>query len=146
LNGLLIPIKPRIDEYEIQELLAYSVLPDPVRFEQAIQDYLTNEKLELYGYESDDVMVGILGFQRDERDQLTIKHIAVRPDSRGAGFGRGLILEAIAMFKPVRVLAETDEEAVNFYRSIGFEINSLGEKYPGVERFACSYCTDSEID
>jgi ribosomal protein S18 acetylase RimI-like enzyme len=145
LNGLLIPIKSRIYEHEIHELLAYSVFPDPDHFEQTIQDYITNEKLELYGYESDDVMVGILGFQRDETDRLTIQHIAVRPDSRGAGFGRGLILEAIAMFKPVVVLAETDEEAVNFYRSIGFEINGLGEKYPGVERFACSYYTDSEI-
>jgi ribosomal protein S18 acetylase RimI-like enzyme len=122
------------------------VFPDPDHLEQTTQDYLTNEKLELFGYESDNVIVGILGFQRDDRDKLIIKNIAVRPDSRGAGFGRGLILEAIAMFKPVRVLAETDEEAVNFYRSIGFEINSLGEKYTGVERFSCSYYTDSDID
>lgn len=41
--------------------------------------------------------------------------------------------------KPERVIAETDEEAVNFYRSIGFEVYSLGEKYPGVERFRCIY-------
>jgi ribosomal protein S18 acetylase RimI-like enzyme len=109
LNGVLIPIKTRIHEHQIQELLAYSVFPDPDHLEQTIKDYITNEKLELYGYESDDVIVGILGFQHEERDELTIQHIAVRPDSRGAGFGRGLILEAIAMFKPVRVLAETDE-------------------------------------
>ncbi|WP_090799000.1 GNAT family N-acetyltransferase [Paenibacillus sp. GP183] len=143
---MLILIKSRIHEHQIQELLAYSVFPDPDHLEQTIQDYITNEKLELFGYESDDVIVGILGFQQEDRDELTIQHIAVRPDSRGAGFGRGLILEAIAMFKPERVLVETDEEAVNFYRSIGFEINSLGEKYPGVERFVCSYYTDSEID
>ncbi|SEC27032.1 Ribosomal protein S18 acetylase RimI [Paenibacillus sp. GP183] len=146
MNGVLILIKSRIHEHQIQELLAYSVFPDPDHLEQTIQDYITNEKLELFGYESDDVIVGILGFQQEDRDELTIQHIAVRPDSRGAGFGRGLILEAIAMFKPERVLVETDEEAVNFYRSIGFEINSLGEKYPGVERFVCSYYTDSEID
>jgi ribosomal protein S18 acetylase RimI-like enzyme len=143
---LLIPIKSRIHELQIQELLAHSVFPDPDDLEQTIQDYTTNEKLELYGYESDDVMVGILGFQRDEENKLTVLHIAVRPDSRGAGFGRGLILEAIAMFKPTVVLAETDEETVDFYRSIGFEIKSLGEKYPGVERFSCSYVTESEID
>ncbi|MNW71139.1 hypothetical protein D3C74_508110 [compost metagenome] len=35
------------------------------------------------------------------------------------------------------ITAETDREAVGFYRSTGFPITSLGEKYPGVERFAC---------
>jgi hypothetical protein len=33
--------------------------------------------------------------------------------------------------------------AVNFYRNIGFEITSLGEKYPGVERFQCILLRDS---
>lgn len=32
---------------------------------------------------------------------------------------------------------ETDQEAVGFYQSLGFNIKSLGEKYPGVERFWC---------
>jgi ribosomal protein S18 acetylase RimI-like enzyme len=133
-------------EQQIQELLAYSVFPDPDNLEETLQEYEADDHLELYGYESDDVMVGILGFKREGGNKLTITHIAVRPDSRGAGFGRGLILEAIAMFKPSVVQAETDEEAVDFYRSIGFEIKSLGEVYPGVERFACSYDTDSESD
>ena len=35
------------------------------------------------------------------------------------------------------IYAETDQDAVNFYKNIGFHITSLGEKYPGVERFAC---------
>ncbi|MNU09693.1 hypothetical protein D3C72_2564150 [compost metagenome] len=35
------------------------------------------------------------------------------------------------------ITAETDHEAAGFYRSAGFTVTSLGEKYPGVERFAC---------
>ena len=31
--------------------------------------------------------------------------------------------------------AETDKEAVEFYKKIGFQVKSLGEKYPGIERF-----------
>ena len=31
----------------------------------------------------------------------------------------------------------TDDEAVEFYKKIGFQVKSLGEKYPGVERFCC---------
>jgi len=37
------------------------------------------------------------------------------------------------------IVAETDYEAVDFYRRYGFVITSLGEKYPGVERFLCQY-------
>ncbi|WP_268921683.1 hypothetical protein [Metabacillus sediminilitoris] len=37
------------------------------------------------------------------------------------------------------ITAETDKEAVVFYRNYGFKITSLGEKYPGVERFLCEY-------
>ena len=29
-------------------------------------------------------------------------------------------------------------DAVEFYRKLGFSIESLGEKYPGVERFRCT--------
>ncbi|MCY1251522.1 hypothetical protein D9M72_652950 [compost metagenome] len=35
------------------------------------------------------------------------------------------------------IYAETDQEAVLFYKNLGFHITSLGEKYPGVERFGC---------
>ena len=34
--------------------------------------------------------------------------------------------------------AETHRDAVDFYKRLGFDIESLGEKYPGVERFWCT--------
>ncbi|MDP2859713.1 MAG: hypothetical protein Q8P50_17310 [Bacillota bacterium] len=37
-----------------------------------------------------------------------------------------------------RLYAETDGEAVGLYVKCGFRIESLGEKYPGVERFLCT--------
>lgn len=40
-------------------------------------------------------------------------------------------------FHPSVLSAETDAEAVGFYRSCGFTVRSLGEKYPGTERFLC---------
>jgi hypothetical protein len=33
--------------------------------------------------------------------------------------------------------AETDADAVDFYRAIGFAVENLGERYPGVERRRC---------
>jgi len=85
-------------------------------------------------------VAGIIGFKKDDED-LIILHIAIKPEFRGLGFGKGQILEAIDLIKPLKVIAETDDDAVDFYRRIGFEIESLGEMYPGVERYKCTFKT-----
>lgn len=136
-------ISSRLDDLEVKELLAYAVFPDPERMDQAVEAYRKPNGLDLYGYEEDDVLVGIIGVDASE-GELTIKHIAVTPENRGKDYGRGMILELMLQLKPVRVIAETDEESVGFYRSIGFEIYSLGELYPGVERYRCVYEVEEE--
>ncbi|WP_309123003.1 GNAT family N-acetyltransferase [Paenibacillus sp.] len=137
---MLKPINHRVREQEIVEILETCVFPDPERLEQVVAEYENNPELRLYGYESEEEIVGVIGFERmDGGDDLLIRHLAVKPECRGAGFGRGQILELIEMAKPRLVAAETDEEAVEFYRRIGFEIESLGERYPGVERYRCTY-------
>jgi ribosomal protein S18 acetylase RimI-like enzyme len=57
---------------------------------------------------------------------------------RGEGLGRRLINEILSLQGGSTIQAETDKDAVNFYRSCGFEVKSLGELYPGVERFVCT--------
>ena len=36
------------------------------------------------------------------------------------------------------LVAETDADAIGFYQCCGFAVESLGELYPGVERFRCT--------
>ncbi|MFD0698828.1 GNAT family N-acetyltransferase [Paenibacillus sp. GCM10027628] len=141
---MLVEVKSRLEETKIQELLGYSVFPDPERLDSTIELYMNDSELQLFGYESEGVMVGIIGFRLNEAREMIITHLAVEPESRGVGFGRGIILEIIEEVKLVRIITETDEEAVEFYRNIGFVINSLGEQYPGVERFRCTYEIDEE--
>nr|WP_193580796.1 GNAT family N-acetyltransferase [Paenibacillus aceris] len=125
-------------------MLSYSVFPDTDELEKSINLYENDSNMWLYGYESEGILVGIIGFRIDDAQEMTIQHLAVEPHSRGAGFGRGIILEMIEEMHPVKIMAETDEDAVQFYRSIGFVIRSLGEKYPGVERFLCTYEVEPE--
>lgn len=47
-----------------------------------------------------------------------------------------MVNEWMALEQPLVVTAETDHDAVGFYRTYGFSIHSLGEKYAGVERFS----------
>lgn len=74
----------------------------------------------------------------DEAGECVLRAIAIKAAHRRAGVGRRLVQEAIARSDAAMVHAETDNDAVDFYSRLGFSVTSLGEKYPGVERFACS--------
>ena len=75
----------------------------------------------------------------DVAGEWVIDAVAVVAVQQFRGVGRLLIREAIARAGAEALLAETDRDAVDFYVRCGFSIASLGEKYPGVERFACRW-------
>lgn len=138
-STVLVDIKNRIDEAEVKELISYSVFPEPEVLEQVIEDYRTDDQLKLYGLMMEDILIGMIGYEFKADRVLEIKHISVRPECRGEGYGRGLILEVIPLESPIEIVAETDDDAADFYRNIGFTIESLGELYPNVERYKCIY-------
>ncbi len=136
---MFVDIKSRLDESQFRELLSYSVFPDESRLIHTINEYQTNDDHEIYGYEADGEVIGMLGIKMCEGSILHILHLSVHPSFRGLGYGRGLLVELIEMKKPNQLMAETDLDAVDFYRNVGFSIVSLGETYQGVERFKCMY-------
>ena len=84
---------------------------------------------------------GCIAYRR-EVGSLEILNIGVGPASRKQGVGRRLVEAVIRLEGPRRAWLETDNDAVGFYRSCGFVVKSLGEKYPGIERFECSRTGD----
>ncbi|MET3942909.1 ribosomal protein S18 acetylase RimI-like enzyme [Paenibacillus sp. PvP094] len=134
---MLINLKSRIQEPEVQELLSYSVFPDPEQVGQALQQYVNKDELLLDGYEDEGQLVGLVGYEKTGNSEITIQHIAVLPENRFKNYGRGMIAQLLEKYNPDKLIAETDQEAVEFYRNTGFVVYSLGELYPGVERFRC---------
>ncbi|WP_342555398.1 GNAT family N-acetyltransferase [Paenibacillus sp. FSL R7-0652] len=143
---LLKNLKPRLQEPEVQELLSYSVFPDPDQVDQAIQQYAEQDALFLSGYEDEDQLVGLIGYEHTGASEITIRHIAVLPENRFKNYGRGMISQLLAAHNPDTLIAETDQEAVEFYRNSGFVVYSLGELYPGIERFRCVLEKEDEED
>lgn len=80
-------------------------------------------------------VVGILGLDVSG-STATVRALAVDPAHRRHGLGRALLHAALEQSR-LPLAAETDREAVGFYRACGFDINDLGERYPGVGRFRC---------
>jgi GNAT superfamily N-acetyltransferase len=62
-------------------------------------------------------------------------HIGVPARVRGRGTGRRLLAEVLTAVGATEIFVQTDTDAVGFYRACGFAASSLGDMYPGVERF-----------
>jgi len=139
---MLIDLKKRLREEEIRELLACSVFPEPGRVDEVIERYEQSSDWAISGLTDDDGIVGLIGYRPGDRGELEVLHLAVIPEARGAGFGRWLLLETIERERPAAVVAEADEHTVEFFRHVGFVVESLGESPYGEERFRCVFATD----
>jgi N-acetylglutamate synthase-like GNAT family acetyltransferase len=119
----------------IRELLSYSTSED--RIEAEYEKYIESLNRKIYGLELKGVIVGCIGIEFISSNNCEIKHIAVSPTERGNKIGSIMIKFVCDKHLLSFISAETDKGAVEFYRNYGFEVTSLGEKYPGVERFLC---------
>ena len=122
---------------EAVQLIAYATSVEHAADEY--DQYAASETMELYGFADGGRVVGCIGVAFIQPGELKIRHIAVLPSARGKGYGKAMIKVVQEKLHPHSIIAETDREAVGFYRSIGFNVTSLGEKYPGVERFYCQF-------
>ncbi|UQZ36381.1 GNAT family N-acetyltransferase [Paenibacillus sp. PK3_47] len=144
---MLIDLKQRVNSPEVAELLAYAVIDDPEALRRTSAEYSEQAALQLCGWEEEEVLVGLLGFEETEDGSLEIRHIAVLPENRGKGYARGMLLELLTAREPRYLLAETEDEiAADFYRSLGFMVYSLGENAAGIEMFRCVYEVEEQED
>ncbi|RUS46236.1 GNAT family N-acetyltransferase [Cohnella sp. AR92] len=141
---MLIDLRAKLEQPEVAELIELSVLPDPEKLPEVIEAYRTDNRLDMMGYVNEEQLIGIVGYEVNEDNVLKINHLAIAPEERGKGFGRMAVLELLDWEAPDVILAETDEESVEFFRNIGFVIESLGESVPGIERFKCTYTVNIE--
>lgn len=119
-----------IESETILNVLQYAVGPSETSLKKAVLFYQSN-KGRLYKYEEK----ACIGIETISTTKARICHIAVAPQYRHKGIALRMIREIIVMHELTCVEAETDKEAVEFYKKIGFQVKSLGEKYPGIERF-----------
>ena len=98
---------------QIEELLCLATSKEKVEMEYL--NYFSAPNRMLYGQIIEGNIVGCIGLEFVSPSLCEIKHIAVNPNSRKQQIGS------------------------DFYASVGFTITSLGEKYPGVERFHCVF-------
>ena len=96
--------------------------------------YVTSDKDKVTGTR----VTGIIGIDVSASPHGWILHLAVHPDYRKQGIGRGLISQVMELLSLTSVGLETDRDAVNFYRACGFTAIEIPNKWTGVHRFRCT--------
>lgn len=123
-----------VTDHSVVELLYLATGGARSRLTPVVQHYRDNPVAVLLAATTKVGVVGIAGYEA-HADRIVLLHIAARPSERRRGIGKRLLWEIRTRHPERAVVAETDRDAVGFYRAVGFTVKSLGEKYPGVERF-----------
>ncbi|MCR1847826.1 GNAT family N-acetyltransferase [Paeniclostridium sordellii] len=101
--------------------------------------YESKDGIVSYGYIYDDVVLGLIVLDKISKYEMIILDIAVRKDKQKLGIGSELLNYVIYELKPRILVAETDDDAVGFYKKKQFEIVNLGGKYSNINRYECRY-------
>lgn len=107
-------------------------------FRQWLARYQTDTRYRLYGLRKQALVIGLLGVHCSKRRSVEISHIAVDRRYRRQHLGAEMIGLLTLMCRRHRLIAYTDDDAVGFYRKMGFDVECLGEVYPGRVRYCCT--------
>jgi GNAT superfamily N-acetyltransferase len=127
-------ISGRIEDPEVRSLLSLSwssMSLSPTEIGRRAEGRLS------LGVLRDDRVVGLVVIRLGGSASAIIEALSVEAGFRHHGIGRALLEAAAMKVDAGELIAETDADAVDFYRACGFEVESVGERYPNVERFRC---------
>ena len=141
---------------ELRDAAAYQIFKDCM-FQPTPEKYAARlEALadaRFYGCLENGRLLGIIGVSLRGGGEAEIAALSVAPERRRQGVGRWLIAEAARAEDLTRLPAETDADAVGFYRRCGFRTTEIQRVYDGqpVARWTCEWrkwgqCVFSDID
>lgn len=117
-------------------------MPNEEKLARTIKEYASNDNIRVFGCSKDYLICGIIVLDVSSKECAVIKAIAVEEHYRKQGIGKVMIQHLINEVLVKIVAAETDDDAVGFYRNTGFVVEDLGEKYEGIKRYKCTLdCT-----
>ena len=107
-------------------------------FEQYKLFSAKNGNIKFFAAREKGILTGVLALSQSGKTAEIIG-IAVDPAHRGKGTGSFMINNAAKELGVSELYAETDSDAVGFYRKSGFETREFTKEYDGekITRFSC---------
>ncbi|MBQ7106585.1 MAG: GNAT family N-acetyltransferase [Clostridia bacterium] len=129
-------VKEIITEPDILKLLAPSVYnPTEERLLNRSKKYQEDENTNIYAYKDNGEHKGIVIF-KIANNSATILDIAVKPEYQGQGIGSILIDFIFDRFEVDNITAETDDDAIGFYKKYGFTVANTKVEFD-TKRYVC---------
>jgi ribosomal protein S18 acetylase RimI-like enzyme len=120
----------------IHQLQWASYKPDPAALSKNLKAWLRSGRHAVWCYEERSI-VGIVVVE-DFVAFKEIINIGVDPEKRGRRIGTKLVNHVRKANPGIVIKAETDENAVGFYRKLGFRVEAMHAMDEKCARFECS--------
>ncbi len=131
-------IKKEFNDPEILNIFSLCMyMPTKEKLEKRAFEYLTDEDVFIYGFFIDEKITGIIVIKKITNENFKINGISVKTEYRNKYIGNLLIDYAADVLNIETLYAETDDDAVDFYRKCNFTIENLGYKYTNTIRYKC---------
>lgn len=140
----LIELTDKNEIYRTYEIYKHCMfMPTEESFFRKIDIFLNDKSVKIYAcvYENEDKGIIVISFIKQY--EIEILGIAVDMSARHQGIGSYMIGKLADNYKPISLNAETDDDAVGFYRRNGFSVAKLTKIYNGetVTRYKCKLVT-----
>ena len=131
-------VKDELTNEDILKLLAPSVFnPAPERLLSRAEKYQADDKVKVYAYSENGEHKGIIAVKINEQT-AEILGIAVKPEYQGKGICSMLIDYIFSKFAVSKITAETDNDAIGFYKKYGFTVTDTKVNHD-TKRYVCEY-------
>ncbi len=126
-----------VEVYEVYKYCMY--LPTKEKYDVTVDGWLKNENIKAFAYYEGDSIKGVLVMLLQDKEKAEIVGISVASRSRGQGIGSYMIRQITKKYHLSEIIAETDDDAVEFYVRNGFKVKKQVKIYDGQEvvRYYC---------
>ena len=132
-----------LQTYEIYKHCMF--MPTEEKFDKKIDLFLNDNSVKIFACLNQGKIIGVIVVSFIEEKKIEIIGIAVEVSARGKGVGSYMINQVVNNYGLLSVCAETDNDAVGFYRNNGFSIVEFSETYGAetVIRYKCELTKQS---
>lgn len=125
--------------YKIYSRCMY--MPTYEKFVATAKAYMQDNTINMYGFYRQGVLAGVIVVKKQENNNVEIMGIAVAQAFQNNHIGKQLIAYVINTNNSVELFAQTDDDAVLFYKKCGFKIESFYKTYGKTKckRYQCRY-------
>lgn len=135
-----INISGNLHDKRILDIISLSQYrPTEEKMNSLAHKYDTDADIFSFACNVNGIPCGVIILKHQINDEYEIMSIATKPSVRSKGVASKLIAFASKNLNCSIIKAETDDDAIGFYRKCGFQVVSLGEKYPGTVRYLCTF-------